>query len=93
MYESIIQPPAQRFIKSLKKQEQTKLLDSIEELEKNPRLGKELKGKLMGLRSLRVDTEEETYRIIYKVEDIKLIVLVLQAGYREDIYKKRISHK
>jgi len=93
MYEAIIQPPAERFIKSLKKGEQTKLLDAIEELEKNPRLGKELKGKLFGLRSLRVDTEEDTYRIIYKVEDIKLIVFVLQAGYRRNIYKKRILNK
>ena len=93
MYEAIIQPPAESFIKSLKKEEQTELLDAIEGLEKNPSLGKELKGKLFGLRSLRVDSEKETYRIIYKVEDIKLIVLVLQAGYRESIYRKRISRK
>ncbi len=93
MYEAIVQPPAESFIKSLKKEEQTKLLDAIEELEKNPRLGKELKGKLLGLRSLRVDSKEETYRIIYKVEDIKLIVLVLQAGYRGNVYRKRISRK
>ena len=93
MYEAIIQPPAESFIKSLDKKEQTKLLDAIDELEKNPRLGKELKGKLFGLRSLRVDSKEATYRIVYKIEDIKLIVLVLQAGYREDIYRKRISRK
>ena len=93
MYEAIIQPPAESFIKSLDKKEQTKLLDAIEGLERDPRLGKELKGKLFGLRSLRVDSKEATYRIIYKVEDIKLIVLVLQAGYREDIYHKKISRK
>ncbi len=91
MYEVIIQHPAERFIKSLKKEEQTSLFNAIEQLEKNPRLGKELKGKLSGLRSLRVDTQEETYRVIYKIEDIKLIVLVLHAGYRENIYKKKIG--
>ena len=91
MYEVIIQHPAERFIKSLKKEEQTKLFDAIEQLEKNPRIGKELKGKLFGLRSLRVDTKESTYRIIYKVEDIKLIVLVLQTSYRSDIYNKKFG--
>ena len=90
MYEVIIQHPAERFIKSLKKDEQTKLFDTIEQLEKNPRLGKELKGKLFGLRSLRVDTQENTYRVIYKIENIKLIVLVLHAGYRGNVYKKKI---
>ena len=79
MYEAIVQHPAERFIKSLKKEEQTKLFDAIEQLEENPRIGKELKGRLSGLRSLRVDTSESTYRIIYKVEDIKLIVLVLRS--------------
>ena len=91
MYEVIIQHPAERFIKSLKKKEQTKLFDAIEQLEKNPRLGKELKGKLFGLRSLRIHTQEDTYRVIYKIEDIKLIVLVLHAGYRDNIYKKKID--
>jgi len=91
MYEVIIQHPAERFVKSLKKEEQIKILNAIEQLEQNPRLGKELKGKLFGLRSLRVDTQESTYRVIYKVEDIKLIVLVLQAGYREDVYHKKLG--
>ena len=90
MYEAIIQHPAERFIKNLKKEEQTKLFDAIEQLEENPHLGKELKGRLSGLRSLRVDTLESTYRVIYKIEDIKLIVLVLQAGYRDNIYNKKL---
>ena len=91
MYEIIVQHPAERFIKNLKKEEQTRLLDAISELEKNPRLGKELKGKLYGLRSLRIDTEENSYRVIFKIEDIKLIVLVLQAGYRDDVYSKKVG--
>jgi addiction module RelE/StbE family toxin len=91
MYEVIVRLPAQHFIKSLNKNEQKKLLDSINQLEKNPKLGKELVGKLSGMRSLRVDTKQATYRVIYKVEELKLIVLVLQAGHREDIYSKKIG--
>jgi mRNA interferase RelE/StbE len=87
MYEIIIEPPAERFIKSLKKDEQKKLFDRIEELSNNPRLGKELVGKLSGLRSLRVGS----YRVVYKVEEMKLVVLVLRAGHRKDIYSKKIG--
>ena len=87
MYEIIVEPPAERFIKTLKKDEQKKILDKIEELSENPRLGKELVGRLSGLRSLR----KGIYRVIYKIEELKLIVLVLRAGYRGDIYSKKMG--
>jgi len=87
MYEAIIEPPAERFILQLKKEEQIKLLDAIEQLENNPRLGKELVGRLQGLRSLRMDS----YKIIYKVEDLKLLVLVLRIGHRENIYAQKME--
>lgn len=87
MYEIIVEPPAERFIKSLKKDEQKKLLNRIEALSENPRLGKELVGRLSGLRSLRAGV----YRVIYRIEEMKLIVLVLRAGYRKNIYSKKIG--
>jgi len=87
MYEIIIESPAESFIKSLNKEEQKKLFDRIGELSRKPRIGKELVGKLSGLRSLRVGG----YRVIYKIEEMKLIVLVLRMGYRKDIYSKKIG--
>ena len=87
MHEVIIEPPAERFIKQLSKEEQKKILDYIEQLGENSRLGKELVGRLQGLRSLRVDT----YRIIYKIEDLKLLVLVLRIGHRRNIYAQKIK--
>jgi mRNA interferase RelE/StbE len=86
MYEIIVQPPAERFIKTLSKMEQRRLLDSIEDLAVHSRRGKELIGRLTGLRSLRIDA----YRIIYKIEEEKLLVLVLQAGHRGSIYSKKM---
>ncbi|MEK6933982.1 MAG: type II toxin-antitoxin system RelE/ParE family toxin [Nanoarchaeota archaeon] len=85
MYEIIIQLQAEQFIKGLKKEEQKKLLGSIDQLAQKPRLGKELVGRLTGLRSLRAGI----YRAIYKIEDIKLIVLVLRVGYRGNIYAQK----
>lgn len=88
MYEIIVEPPAERFIKQLKKEEQKILLDSIEQLALHPLKGKELVGRLAGLRSLRLSH----YRIIYKIEPTQLIILVLRAGYRRDIYSKKIGN-
>ena len=85
MYEIIIQNPAERFIKSLRKDEQKKILDAIEKLAEKPRLGKELVGRLAGLRSLHF----KRYRVIYKVKDVKLVVLILRIGYRRNIYAKK----
>ena len=85
MYEIIIQPQAEQFIKQLKKEERKKILDSIGQLAQKPKLGKELVGKLTGLRSLRAGI----YRAIYKTEDVKLIILVLRVGYRGNIYAQK----
>lgn len=87
MYEVIIEPPAERFIKQLGKEEQKKLLSAIEQLSTSPHQGKELVGRLSGLRSVRIDM----YRIIYKVEDTQLLVFVLRAGHRGNIYAKKMG--
>ena len=89
MYDIIIQNPAERFIKELKKEEQRRILDFIEELAEKPRLGKELVGKLTGLRSLHVGA----YRIIYKIEEMRLLVMVLRVGYRGNIYAQKFNGK
>lgn len=62
-------------------------LDFIEEFGRNPRLGKELVGRLSGLRSRRVGM----YRIIYRIEEQKLMVIVLKARHRKNMYSKKIG--
>ena len=50
----------------------------------NPRLrGKCLKGKLSGLWRYKVGD----YRVICDIKDSELIVLVIEAGHRREIYK------
>lgn len=87
MYEIILESPAKSFIRQLKKEDQAKLLDAIDELEHNPRLGKELVGRLSGLRSIRISQ----YRIIYRIEEMKLMVFVVKAGYRRNIYAQKMK--
>ncbi len=76
---------SQTVIKKLQKlppQIEEKLIDTIQLLEFNPRpVGcKKLKGR-DGYR-IRVGD----YRIIYKIEDHILVVLIVDLGHRKDIY-------
>ena len=83
MYEIIFRNPAKRFLKNLSKGSQKKILEKIEKLKDNPRIGKPLTGNLRGLWRLRFDN----YRIVYRIKDQELIVYVMNIGDREGIYK------
>lgn len=48
------------------------ILDALGELERDPELGHELRGRLRGLRSYRVGV----YRIIYELRDSKTVRVV-----------------
>jgi mRNA interferase RelE/StbE len=47
------------------------------------RFGKPLRRNLAGLWRYRV----EDYRLICRIEDARVVVLVLQVGYRSDVYE------
>lgn len=48
----------------------------------DPRLGKPLKHELKGRWSYRIGS----YRVIYRIKDDRLVVLVLDIGHRREIY-------
>ena len=76
----------QKVLKKLDKPVAKKILDYLKNRvakRGDPRtLGKELKGNLANLWRYRV----ENYRIICKIDDKKMIVLVLKIGHRKDVY-------
>jgi len=57
---------------------------AIESLKTNPLKGKALSYELAGLRSLRASD----YRIIYRVKEKQLIIIVISVGYRREVYKR-----
>ncbi|MFH1191229.1 MAG: type II toxin-antitoxin system RelE/ParE family toxin [Candidatus Omnitrophota bacterium] len=61
----------------------SRFIVAIETLKTNPYQGKRLKGKLAGDYSLRVGG----YRIIYTVYKGRLLIYIIDLGYRKDIYK------
>ncbi|MBN2483248.1 MAG: type II toxin-antitoxin system mRNA interferase toxin, RelE/StbE family [Candidatus Omnitrophica bacterium] len=66
------------------KKEIAKILE--EELAYNPLLGKPLQGPLKGLRSQRVGV----LRIIYKIVQDELVIIVISLEHRKSVYR---SHK
>lgn len=82
MYEVNFDKRAKDFLKKLKRGEQGIILDRIEKLKENPFLGKRLAGNLFGLWRLRIDK----FRVLYKIIDDKLIIVILDIGHRKNIY-------
>ena len=84
-YKIFIKPSAKKELKSLQQNELNKIVEKIKNLSINPRPhGAE---KLSDDDKYRV--RQGNYRILYTIEDDKLIVIVIKIGHRRDIYKKR----
>lgn len=82
MYQIIIKKKAKKFIDNLPVNERKKVVSAIEQLPYGEDI-KKLKGHDELLR-LRVGG----YRIIYTVDNGKLVVYVIDADNRGDIYKR-----
>jgi mRNA interferase RelE/StbE len=76
-------PRAWREIMALSEAVQHKIFDAAEELEINPRPSgcKKLRG-MNGVYRIRVGD----FRIVYEIRDAALVVTVVRAGNRKDIY-------
>lgn len=82
MYRIVLKKPAKKFIDRLPLNEKRRIVAAIERLPNGEDI-KRLKG-YDGLFRLRVGD----YRILYTVDHGKLIVCVVDAGNRGEIYKR-----
>ena len=81
-YEVIFTEEAERFLKKCDKPIRSRILDRLENLKENPKVGKPLTANLAGLWSLRIGI----YRTIYEIKHNELLILILKIGHRKDIY-------
>ena len=82
-YSIQIKKSALKELQKLSATERPRLIAAIDQLVEQPHIGKLLKGDLSGLRRLRVGT----YRIIYEVDDGKVLILILRVAHRKIIYR------
>lgn len=83
-YRVLIKPSAVKEIESIpQKKIRQQIVRRIQELAENPRpLGSK---KLSGHDRYRI--RQGVYRIVYAVEDDKLVVYVVNVGHRKDVYR------
>jgi mRNA interferase RelE/StbE len=84
MYSIFYTEEAKSLIEKLPAKRQRQIKNAAERLANNPFLGKGLTQELTGMWSYR----SGDFRIIYRIERNKMIIIVLTLGYRKDIYKK-----
>lgn len=83
MYQIIFARLAKKDLNKIARSYKPQILAALFDLKENPHLGKPLKGKFKGFYSLRV----WPYRIIYKIEKKRLVILIVRIGHRQGIYK------
>jgi mRNA interferase RelE/StbE len=82
-YKIYIKPTAVKELQKIPKRDVSKIISKIRSLSSNPRPpGCE---KLSADEKYRV--RQGRYRIVYSIEDDKLVVLVIKLGHRKDIYR------
>lgn len=89
-WEIRITPTARQMIAAVTdRRVQSKLAERIERLREDPeKQGKPLVGELRGVRSLRAVGQR--YRILYRLEHDRVLVLVVAAGLRKEGSKRDI---
>lgn len=85
MYSVEVTPHAEFQIKALPKKEQAKILKRAYKLAEEPRPAgvKKLKGTDSLYRIRQGD-----WRIVYTIEDDRLLILVVKVGHRKDVYRQ-----
>ncbi|MBF0521733.1 MAG: type II toxin-antitoxin system RelE/ParE family toxin [Candidatus Omnitrophica bacterium] len=85
MYKVFYLDSVEQDFESLDKQVRRRVLDKIENhLAKDPKgLGKPLTGPLKGLWRYRVGD----FRVIYKIADKEILILIARVGHRKNIYR------
>lgn len=83
-YELVFKKSVSKDLQAIPKRDVSRILKRIEALSDDPRVvGSE---KLSNLERYRI--RQGVYRIIYEIDDSRLIVMVVKVGHRSEVYKQ-----
>jgi mRNA interferase RelE/StbE len=82
-YELVVRPSVAKDTKDIPSSDLKKMLLKMEALCDNPRPPGSV--KLSGMEYYRI--RHGDYRIIYEIEDSRLIIVVIKVGHRREIYR------
>ena len=83
-YEIVLRRSVLKDLKEIPKKDVRRIMHTIGALAVNPR--PEGCSKLSGQEKYRI--HQGVYRILYSIEDARLIVCVVKAGHRRDVYRR-----
>jgi mRNA interferase RelE/StbE len=81
-YELLIRPSVRKDVRNIPKADLRRIMERIEGLREDPRPSGCI--KLSGLEYFRI--RQGDYRIIYEIEDSRLVVVLVKVGHRRDVY-------
>ncbi len=82
-YSLSIKQSAAKALAKIEGEDRQRIINAIDQLKTNPAAGSVLKGEFSGLRRIRVGN----YRVVYEVQDEKLVILVIRIGHRREVYR------
>ena len=85
VYEVELSKAAARQIRKLDRQIQIRILNRLDNLKDDPRPAGAI--QLQGTTEVLYRIREGAFRVIYIVEDKKLLVLVLRVAHRSEVYR------
>lgn len=83
MYTIIFTKSSEKQYQKVDKKYKSSLIKAISRIAENPFCGKLLSGEFKGLYRVRFSR----YRIVYKVEKNRLIVVIVSVKHRSEVYK------
>jgi mRNA interferase RelE/StbE len=83
IYPVSIKQSAVKALEKVTREDRIRIIAAIDLLKINPAAGGVLKGEFSGLRRIRVGN----YRVVYEVQDQRLVVLVIRIGHRREVYR------
>lgn len=90
IYEVVVAPRVENQMKKIPKEIRDKILGRLDKLSHDPRPENTtpLSGADKGLYRIR----QGDYRIVYSIQDKKLLVLIVRVAHRKEVYKKKHSN-
>lgn len=85
MHKLLYTEEAKKQISKLDNRLKGKINQACEQIAANPSIGKQLARELKGRFSYRIDA----WRIIYRIYQAEILVLILAVGHRREIYRKQ----
>lgn len=89
MYEIEFAPRVEKQLEKIPKDIRKLIFDRIEKLQDNPR--PENIEPLQGLDAGLFRIRQGDYRIVYSIQDQRLLILIVRVVHRKEVYKKKHS--